>query len=298
MGVASCRGIFLCLMPCLIACLSSLISVFVSRLDSDQWLCVSWDFDPRRDPARPSLAQPGPALARTPWHPCPSPHAPPPFSSFLSFNFPAHNSLSPISLSSPLCPRCSGDGYRRIWIPKVSSPLLSLSLSLSPLPPLPYPCALPCSPLRACPPGASAVRLPSASLVRPLASPAAAPLPPLGVAPRPPRRGPSALPGAAVLAPGGESPGAPRAWPLGLLVRGPRPPGGAAPWPPAARLPRHPPRGRPSPCARPLPSAAWSPGAAPRRASVRLVWPRRDLRGLVRPRFAQRVPACAAPRAR
>jgi hypothetical protein len=47
---------FFCLMSCLIACSPRLVSDFNSRLDSDQWLCVSWDFDPRRDLARLGLA--------------------------------------------------------------------------------------------------------------------------------------------------------------------------------------------------------------------------------------------------
>jgi hypothetical protein len=47
---------FFCLMSCLIARSSCLVADFVSRLVSDLWLCVSWDFDPRCDPARPGLA--------------------------------------------------------------------------------------------------------------------------------------------------------------------------------------------------------------------------------------------------
>jgi hypothetical protein len=217
-----------------------------------------------RDATQPGPAWP--ALVHAPWHPCPSPHVPPPFSSFLSFNFPAHKSLSPISLSSPLCPRCSGDGYHRIWIPKVSSPPLS-SLS-PPLPPLPSPCALPSSPLRARAPGAPATRLPGAprhgslgpSPTRPSRSPTA-------WLPVPLARGP--------LAPSHVAPDPPAAWILPLA--------------PAARLPR-PLRGRPSPYtwplgplrapvpasahaapgARSLPSTAWFPCVCPGAACVAL----------------------------
>jgi hypothetical protein len=86
-------------------------------LDSDLWLCVSWVFTPRRDPAWPSE----PALARAP---------PIPFSHLI---FPRSNLLSSTSLS-PRGALGFGDGDRRIWTPsEVSSPLL-LPLSLFPFP--------------------------------------------------------------------------------------------------------------------------------------------------------------------
>jgi hypothetical protein len=123
----------------------------------------------------------GPALAHAPLAPLPLPHVRAPLLLSLSpsFNFLAHSSLSPTSLSSPLCPRCSGDDYRQIWIPKVSSPLLSLSSSSSP----PFPartlffspaCA---HPWRPC------ARLPSAPRRGPSASLARGSLVPPGVAP-------------------------------------------------------------------------------------------------------------------
>jgi hypothetical protein len=55
---------FFCLMSCLITCSPCLVSDFDSRLDSDQWLCVTWDFDPRCDPAQLGPARPSPAR---PW---------------------------------------------------------------------------------------------------------------------------------------------------------------------------------------------------------------------------------------
>jgi hypothetical protein len=100
------------------------------------------------------------------------------FYSLIQFSHAATPSLPPLSPTS--CPRCSGDGYRRILDPKVSSPLLSLS------PSLPFP-SLRASPL---PPRASWWRgLPGPRR----ASPASAPL---GVAP-------SALGGVASPDPGG-----------------------------------------------------------------------------------------------
>jgi hypothetical protein len=89
---------FFSLMSCLIACSPRLVSDFDSQLDSDQWLCVPWDFDPRRD-----LAQPGPG--RAPLAPAPaSPHVPPPSLSLSLIQFlPAQQlPLFHLSLSS-LC---------------------------------------------------------------------------------------------------------------------------------------------------------------------------------------------------
>jgi hypothetical protein len=96
---------FFFLMSCLIACSPRLVLDFDSRLDSDQWLCVSWDFDPRRDPARPGPARPSPSPRALGALPLPM-RTPPPFSPFpLIQFFPRSNILSSISLSSPLCPR-------------------------------------------------------------------------------------------------------------------------------------------------------------------------------------------------
>jgi hypothetical protein len=186
---------FFCLMSCSIACLSSLVSGFVLRLDSDQCLCVLWDFDPR-----PGLARPWPAR---PWRPCPPPCAP--CISLTHSIFPRTTPSPHLSLSSPLCPRCSGDGYRRIWIPKVSSPPPSLFLFL----PFPSLLAPPSSPLRVRAPGALACGpltprvAPRPPAAQPLVQPARLPAPP-GTAPRHPRRrgspGPlRAVPGARLL---------------------------------------------------------------------------------------------------
>jgi hypothetical protein len=87
---------FFCLMLCLIVCLPSLVLDFVSRLDSNLWLCASWVFVPWCGPARPWPARP--------WRPCPSPFTrPPPFSPFSAHSiFPAqqlpllHLSLFPV----------------------------------------------------------------------------------------------------------------------------------------------------------------------------------------------------------
>jgi hypothetical protein len=95
-------------------------------------------------------------------------------------------------------------------------------------------------------------------------SPACAPpCSPSRAAPLPPRRG---HPGPGVAPPRARLPCSP--------ARRPGPPSRVAPSPPARR---------PSPGGRPLPSAAWTPGAACAASH---------------PPFSQRVPACAAPRAR
>jgi hypothetical protein len=153
-------------------------------------------FDPRCDPAQPSLAWPSPARAPLAPHTPPPPHAPPPPLP-LSFGFPAQQPLSPISLSL-WCPRA----WRR-RSPEFGprGELHSLLLSLSPSPsslPLRVPPLL--SPARARP--CAAARHPAPPLpfpvrhgrgpsppvpggARPLPSPAAlGPAPPL---PRPAR---------------------------------------------------------------------------------------------------------------
>jgi hypothetical protein len=127
-------------MSCLIACSPHLVSDFDSRLDFDQWLCMSWVFVPRR----------GSALARGPLAPCPSPCMYPP-SPCLSFPHSILPRTTP-SLSHLSLPHCAlgfGDGDRQIWTPRWA-PFPSLSLSLS-LPPLPFllPCAPPVAPSRA-----------------------------------------------------------------------------------------------------------------------------------------------------
>jgi hypothetical protein len=218
-----------------------------------------------------------------------------------SFNFPTHNSLSPTSLSFLLCPICSGDGYRRIWIPKVSSPLL-LSLFLS----LPFPslCSPPSAPLHAAPgaPGAAPrprrhsplapPARPSRPLVaRPMAPLARGPLPPAARPLAPLARGPSAPSGAAPRHLGGAIPRPPsstapqppsRAAPSAFLRVAPRPP---------ACGPLAPARGRLGLLrAAPRPSTHGSRHAAPALGSA---VPRRG--PCARPRLAQRVPARAAP---
>jgi hypothetical protein len=252
---------------CFIACSPRLVSDFDPRLDSDQWLCVPWDFDPRRD-----LAQPGPAQPR-PGAPLPLPHACPPCLSLSLIQFSrAQLPLSPTSLSSPLCPRCSGDRYRRIWIHEVSSPplpssSLSLSLSLSlflflPFPSLRPPLLLPCvrAPLAA--PPAPSARLPQPPMVRPLSPPsraaasaprplAARPLsPPSRVDPQPPARLPQPPTARPTPAPLRATPRPPAHDPSALCARPPRPPARPA-WPRAPRHVQHIP-------ARVAPRARWS----------------------------------------
>jgi hypothetical protein len=180
----------------------------------------------------------------------------------------------------------------RIWIPEVSSPLL-LSLPL-PLPPLPFPARTPSSPLRARPPAAPRARLPA---VRPPGPPRAwLPRPPgvavLALAARPlthgslaPRRGVPALPHAWLPCPR-------RGVPAPLAARLPRPPA----WP------SQPPAARPS--ARPLASVRGlclrqrGPLARSLRASRRGSCGLSTAYAASRPPFTQRIPACAAPRAR
>jgi hypothetical protein len=115
--------------------LLSLVSDFVLRLDFDLWLCSSWVVVLRCGPTRSGSAWPWPAR---PWRPAPPHAAPPPLVSFLSFNSPAHNSLSLPPLSLLRGALGFGDANRRIWIPVVS-PLLSLSPSSSSSSPPPPP---------------------------------------------------------------------------------------------------------------------------------------------------------------
>jgi hypothetical protein len=156
--------------------------------------------------------------------PSPSPmYASPPLLflfSLIQFYRAATPSLPPLSPTS--CPRCSGDGYRRILDPKVSPPLLSLSS----LPPLPFPTCVPTTPPppRAHPGGATCLaRAPLGAPWRgPLGAPWRGPLGPRrrglpwprGVAPSVPLgMAPSAPGGAASLAPGGAALPAPAASP-------------------------------------------------------------------------------------
>jgi hypothetical protein len=254
----------------------------------------------------------GPARS---WHPCPSPMRPH-VSLSPSFNFPTHNSLSPTSLSFLFCPICSGDGYRRIWIPKVSSPLL-LSLFLS----LPFPSlrSPPSAPLHAAPgaPGADprprrhgplapAARLSRPPAARPMAPLARGPLPPAARPLAPLARGPSAPSGAAPQHLGGAIPRPPSS-------TAPRPPG-AALWRPSGAAPRPPSRAAPSAFLRvaPRPPACGPLAPVRRRLGLLRAAPRPSTRGsrhaapalgsavprrgpCARPRLAQRVPARAAP---
>jgi hypothetical protein len=124
------------------------------------------------DPAQPSPVRPGSAR---PWRPslppCTRPSLSLPFSHSI---FPRSNSLSSTSLSPTSCPRCFGDGYRRILDPRGE---LSHPLSLSPSPfLLPSPCA-PLSSSHACRGGSLRAR-PAATAPSPMAPR------PLAVAPR------------------------------------------------------------------------------------------------------------------
>jgi hypothetical protein len=120
---------FSCLMLCLIACVAQ--SRFTNWFPSCGCACHGI--------LTRGAAQPSPALAHAPLAPCPSPCAP------LPWSLSAHSILprTTPSLSRLSLPRGAlgfGDGDRRIWIPGVSSPSLSI---LPLLPPLPYPRALP-----------------------------------------------------------------------------------------------------------------------------------------------------------
>jgi hypothetical protein len=137
-----------------------------------------------RDVTQPGPARPWPTR---PWRPLSLP--------FSHLIFPRSNSLSSTSPST-LCPRCFGDGYRRIWIPEVSSPLplsLSLSLSLSSSSSPSLPCVRPLLPP---PPRALAARLALPGGAAPSPPRRGSPSPcmrsprPLRVAPRPLTRGP------------------------------------------------------------------------------------------------------------
>jgi hypothetical protein len=88
---------FFCLMSCLIVCLSCLVADFVSRLVSDLWLCVSWDFDPRRDPARSGHGPHAPGAPGLPMCVRPLPSLLSPHSIFPAQQLPLlHLSLSPV----------------------------------------------------------------------------------------------------------------------------------------------------------------------------------------------------------
>jgi hypothetical protein len=176
-----------CLMLCLIARLSRLISDFDSQLDFDQWSCVLWASVPARDPARPG-----------PWCPTPLPlsHLVFPRSNSLSLSLSSTSLSHLFSLGDPV------DGYRRFLDPKVSSPLLSLSLSL----PFPLPYARPWPPGGAASlaPGGAASPAPSSAApwthARPPSPQRRGSMAPRGAAPGPLRRGLSA-PGAQSSAP-------------------------------------------------------------------------------------------------
>jgi hypothetical protein len=238
-----------CLMSYLIAHSSHLVLDSVFQLDSDLWSRVLWASIPTRDLAQPSPVRPGAPLV-----PLPPPCARPPSLSLSLIQFSRTTTPSLPSLSPTSCPRCSGDGYRRILDPKVSPPLLSLSVS----PSLPFPARVPASPARASwrrgLPGPR--RPPQCPLARPPRHPATRPPPAL-------RRG---LP-----RPRGTAPPAPAASHRG---------------PPRARL-----RARPGPAWLAACAAGVAPSAACGLRSWR--GPRRGLRGLVRPRRGLRGPRCA-----
>jgi hypothetical protein len=102
MGVASCRIIFLLSDFVLnrVRCLVS-FRILLRELDSDLWLCVPRDFDPRCGPAQPDPAQLGLALARVPLAPLPLPL---PWSfPLIQFSRATTSSLSHLSLS-PVVP--------------------------------------------------------------------------------------------------------------------------------------------------------------------------------------------------
>jgi hypothetical protein len=210
--------------------------------------------------AQPSSARP--SSARAPLAP-PAPYARP-LVPLLSFDF----SRTTTSLS-PRGALGFGDGDRRSWIPEVSSPPFS-SLSLFLFLPLPFPARAPFfSPAH--PPCSPSVRRPWPLEARLPPRRRGGSLAPRRGGPRPLARGPL-LP---LTRPLGPSP----AWPLGPLPGGPSAPPRRGPmaaprrgspgprrcglWPPV----------RKAPSVRPLPSAAWSPGAAP----AWLAWPRRGL---------------------
>jgi hypothetical protein len=93
-------------------------SVSFRDLDSDLWPRVLWASILARDPAQPSPAQPARSGPRAP-DALSLPHArPPPFSPFLSFDFPAqqppllHPSLSSHGALG------FGDSDRWIWTPR------------------------------------------------------------------------------------------------------------------------------------------------------------------------------------
>jgi hypothetical protein len=138
MGVASCRIIFLS-SDVVFSCVCCLVSfwILLRELNSDLWLCVPRGFDPRC-----VLAQLGPASARAPLVPCPSPCAPPPLVSSPHSILP-RTTPSPSHLSLPCGALGFGDADRRNLDPRGEPPPLSLSPSSSTSsPPLKGKCAL------------------------------------------------------------------------------------------------------------------------------------------------------------
>jgi hypothetical protein len=180
--------------------------------------------------------------------------------SLIQFSF-AQLLLSPISLSLPRCALGLGDDYRRIWIPEVSSP--SLSLSLPPLPLSSSPCALYCPVAR---PVRTASRRPGGPVPRCPACPA--PRPQRLDPPRWPRAPAPRVPVSPAPGPMASHPGGRARPPGGCALR----PGGSRPLAGPAHLPMAP---RRAPVAARAPRAPGSPCASPWRD---LTWLRRAKR--------------------
>jgi hypothetical protein len=136
MSVASCRSTFLCLMPCLVVCLSRPISDFGSRIDLPICGCACREVS-TRGVTQPGSVRPSPARA--------PPAPPPPLP--LSFGFPAQQPPSPSPTSlSPWCPRVwrrqsPEFGPRGELPPLISLSSLPLPLSSPLRPPFFPPCA-------------------------------------------------------------------------------------------------------------------------------------------------------------
>jgi hypothetical protein len=180
MSVASCRSTFLCLMPCLVVCLSRPISDFGSRIDLPICGCACREVSTR------GVTQPGsvrPSPARAPPAPHPPPHVRPLLLSLSHLDFPRSNLPLPLPPLSPRGALGFGDGNHRNLDPEVSSLPSSLSLLFPCAPRFSLPARAPYG--RGLGAGATPVtRFPggAASAARP---------PGAGARPRPPRVRPS-----------------------------------------------------------------------------------------------------------